>query len=124
MTQEAGKQVRLSVLNPRGELPQIPLSGLTAPRLDSLEGKRILLSGGKPDSMVFFDSLEELLKERYPTLTIVRRKFFSVTEGEKYDFHAWIERVKTSGGGRVDNEARLEKMGIPGVTITVDDLLP
>jgi hypothetical protein len=32
--------------------------------------------------------------------------------------------VKTSGGGRVDNEAKLEKMGIPGVTITVDDLLP
>jgi hypothetical protein len=124
MTKEAGDQVRLEVLNPRGVLPSIPVSGLTAPRLRSLEGKRIILLGGKPDSIVFFDALEELLKERYPTMTIVRSAFFSVTEGEKYDFDAFIEGVKTSGAGRVDNEAKLEKMGIPGVTITVDDLLP
>ena len=124
MTKDAGNQVNLEVLNPRAVLPSIPVSGLTAPRLDSLEGKRILLSGGKPDSIVFFDALEELLKERYPTLTIVRRAFFPVTEGGKYDFDAWIEGVKTSGGARVDNEAKLEKMGIPGVTVTVDDLLP
>jgi hypothetical protein len=124
MTKEAGNHVFLEVLNPRGVLPSIPPSSLTAPRLDSLEGKRILLSGGKPDSIVFFDALEELLKERYPTLNIVHRASSTVTEGEKYDFDAWIEGVKTSGAGRVDNEAKLEKMGIPGVTITVDDLLP
>jgi hypothetical protein len=124
MTKDAGNQVNLEVLNPRAVLPSIPVSGLTAPRLDSLEGKRILLSGGKPDSIVFFNALEALLKEKYPTLTIVRRAFFSVTEGEKYDFDAWIEGVKTSGGARVDNEAKLEKIGIPGVTVTVDDLLP
>lgn len=124
MTKEAGNQVLLEVLNPRAVLPSIPAIGLIAPRLDSLEGKRILLSGGKPDAIVFFDALEELLKERFPTLTIVRQAPLSLTEGEKYDFDAWIEGVKTSGGGRVDNEAKLEKMGIPGVAITVDDLLP
>ncbi len=124
MTKEAGGQVVLEVLNPRAVLPSIPVSGLTAPRLDSLEGKRILLSGGKPDAIVFFDVLGELLKERYPTLTIVRGASSTVTENNKNDFDAWIEGVKTSGGGRVDNEAKLEKMGIPGVSITVDDLLP
>ncbi len=124
MKKDAGDQVVLEVLNPRGVLPSIRPSGLTAPRLGSLEGKRIILLGGKPDSIVFFDALEELLKERYPTMTIVRSAFFSVTEGEKYDFDAFIEGVKTSGAGRVDNEAKLEKMGIPGVTITVDDQLP
>ena len=61
MTKDAGNQVLLEVLNPRAVLPSIPLSGLTAPRLDSLEGKRILLLGGKPDSIVFFDALEEFL---------------------------------------------------------------
>ena len=85
MTKEAGNQVLLEVLNPRAVLPSIPASGLTAPRLDSLEGKRILLSGGKPDSIVFFDALEELLKERYPTLTIERSGFFFDIEGEKHD---------------------------------------
>jgi len=124
MTKGADNQVLLEVLNPRASLPSIPLSGLTAPRLDSLEGKRILLSGGKPDSVVFFDVLEELLKGRYPTLIVERRAFFTVTEGKKYDFDAWVEGVKTSGAGRVDNEAKLEKMGIPGVTVVVDDLLP
>ncbi|MBN1830993.1 MAG: twin-arginine translocation signal domain-containing protein, partial [Deltaproteobacteria bacterium] len=124
MIKDAGDQVVLNVLNPRGVLPSILPSGLTAPRLDSLEGKRMILLAGKPDSIVFFDALEALLKERYPTLTIVRSAFFSPTEGEKYDFDAFIEGVKTSGAGRVDNEARLEKMGIPGVTITVDDQLP
>ena len=124
MTQGTDPQVLLEVFNPRAILPSIPVSGLTAPRLDSLEGKQILLSGGKPDSIVFFDILEGLLKERYPTLTIERRAFFTVTEGKKYDFDAWVEGVKTSGAGRVDNEAKLEKMGIPGVTVVVDDLLP
>ncbi len=124
MTKGAGNQVLLEVLNPRASLPSIPVSGLTAPRLDSLEGKRILLSGGKPDSVVFFDVLEKLLKGRYPTLIVERRAFFTVTEGNKYDFDAWVEGVKTSGAGRVDNEAKLEKMGLPGVTVVVDDLLP
>ena len=124
MTKDAGNQVLLKVLNPRAALPAITVSGLKAPRLDSLERKRILLSGGKPDSIVFFDALEELLKERYPALIIERRSFFSVMEGEKYDFDAWIEGIKTSGGARVDTEAKLEKMGIPGVTVIVDDLLP
>ncbi len=124
MTKGADNQVLLEVLNPRASLPSIPVSGLTAPRLDSLEGKRILLSGGKPDSIVFFDVLEKLLKERYPNLIVERRAFFSVTEGNKYGFDAWVEGVKTSGAGRVDNEAKLEIMGIPGVTVVVDDLLP
>lgn len=124
MTKGADNQVLLEVLNPRASLPSISRSGLTAARLDSLEGKRILLSGGKPDSIVFFDVLEKLLKERYPTLIVERRGFFTITEGNKYDFDAWVEGVKTSGAGRVDNEAKLEKMGIPGVTVVVDDLLP
>jgi len=114
----------LEVLNPRAVLHSAPITGLSSPRLTDLDGKRIALLSEKPDAVIFFDALEELLKERYPTLTIERRSSLSIREGEKYDFDAWIQGVKTSGSGRVDNEARLEKMSIPGVTITVDDLLP
>ena len=54
MKKEAGNQVFLEVLNPRAVLPSIPVSGLTAPRLDSLEGKRILLLGQKPADKIDF----------------------------------------------------------------------
>jgi hypothetical protein len=123
MTKEADIQVLLEVLNPRAVLPSIKVSGLIAPRLDSLDGKRILLAGVKPDSVVFFNALEELLKEKYPTLTVKRGSLFGRMIDDTSDFDAWIEGVKTSGDAKADNAAELEKMGIPGVSITVDDLL-
>ncbi len=44
-----------------------------APRLDTLEGKRLaLLDISKPGGAVFFDRLETLLTERYGVASILR----------------------------------------------------
>jgi hypothetical protein len=62
----------LRVLNPRGERDPIPARGIS-PRVPELEGKRIgLYWNGKPDGDYFWDTIEGLLKKRYPTATILR----------------------------------------------------
>jgi len=62
----------LEVLNPRGVLHSVPITGLSSPRLTDLAGKKIALLSEKSDAVVFFDAMEKLLKERYPTATILR----------------------------------------------------
>jgi len=57
----------LEVLNPRGVLHSVPVTGLAAPRLTDLAGKKIALLSEKPDVAAFYDALGKLLKERYPT---------------------------------------------------------
>jgi hypothetical protein len=119
----------LEVLNPRGVLHSVPMTGLTAPRPADLAGKKIALLSEKPDAVVFFDGMEKLLKERYPTATILR--FPSAASPMVPDnsaevaaqCDAWIQGVKTSGSSSNDTEAKLEKLGKPGVTFTVDGLL-
>ncbi len=64
-------QVSLEVLNPRGEVPPPPSLGLR-PRVADLAGKKIaLIDNGKPGAKNFLDAVQELLKQRYPTATIV-----------------------------------------------------
>ncbi|HTY63315.1 MAG TPA: hypothetical protein VMG30_13790 [Acidobacteriota bacterium] len=119
----------LEVLNPRGLLHTVPMVGLAAPRLTDLAGKRIALLSEKTDAAIFFDAMEKLLKERYPTATILR--FPSAASPMVPDnsaevaaqCDAWIQGVKNSGSSEKDTEARLEKLGKPGVTFTVDGLL-
>ena len=55
-------------LDERARAPQLP-----APRLDSLEGKRLaLLDISKPGGKAFLDRLEQILKERYGVAEVVR----------------------------------------------------
>jgi hypothetical protein len=62
----------LRVLNPRGERQAVPARGVS-PRLASLEGKRIgIYWNGKPDGDYFWDTIEGLLKNKFPTATILR----------------------------------------------------
>jgi len=112
----------LEVLNPRAELDAAPVQGLAAPRLDTLNGKKIALLGVKPDSFVFFTELKRLLNARFPEAIIEVRPLSDVKEACPFD--AWVTGVKTSGDGKLDQGARLEKMGIPGVDVVADDLLP
>jgi hypothetical protein len=119
----------LEVLNPRGVLHSIPMTGLKTPRPVDLAGKKIALLSEKPDAAVFFDAMGKLLKERYPTATILR--FPSAASPMVSDNSAevaaqcdvWLQGVKTSGSDNNDTEAKLEKLGKPGVTFTVDGLL-
>ncbi len=56
-------------LSPWAEVDPIPFRGLTAPRLTSLEGKKIgLFASSKPISKRIMTAFEEQLKKRYPTI--------------------------------------------------------
>ena len=68
----ANAPVILEVLNPRGEIEPPPVSGISA-RIRNLEGKKIgLYDNGKAGFAEFLDEIERLLKERYPTITVLR----------------------------------------------------
>jgi len=122
-------QVTLEVLNPRGVLQSVPITGLSNPRVTDLAGKRIALLSEKPDAEIFFDAMEELLKEKYPTATILR--FPSAanptrpdnTEEVSRECDTWLQGIKSSGSSIGDYEVKLEKLGKPGATFTVDGLL-
>jgi hypothetical protein len=65
--------VTLEVLNPRGVIEPPPTLGLSAPRVTDLAGKKIgLYWNGKVGTDVFFDRVEQLLKAKYSTCTILR----------------------------------------------------
>ena len=62
----------LKVLNPRGEREAVSARGIS-PRLTGLESKRIgLYWNGKQDGDYFWDTIEGLLKKKYPTATVLR----------------------------------------------------
>jgi len=68
----AASSVTLKVLNPRGESeppPNLAISG----RVTDLAGKKIGLYWlGKPDGDAFFDRVQKLLEEKFPTAKILR----------------------------------------------------
>jgi len=62
----------LRVLNPRGEREAAPARGIS-PRLPKIESKRIgLYWNGKLDGDYFWDTIEGLLKKKFPTATVFR----------------------------------------------------
>ncbi len=64
--------VTLEVMNPRAEIPPPPFSP-PSPRVKELSGKKIGIYWlGKAGGDNFWDGVEELLKERYPTAKILR----------------------------------------------------
>jgi hypothetical protein len=64
--------VSLEVMNPRAEIPPPPFSP-PSPRVKELSGKKIGIYWlGKAGGDNFWDGVDELLKEKYPTATIVR----------------------------------------------------
>ncbi len=67
----ASAQVTLDVMNPRGEIPPPPTVGIS-PRVNALAGKRIvLIDNGKFGASNFLDVVAQILKQKYPTATIV-----------------------------------------------------
>ena len=88
----AGAQVTIEVLNPRGIVPPPPAHGLR-PRLPDLSGKKIALcENGKLGATVFFDALEEALKQKFPAISILR---MPKPQGSRFAFDAkeWYPEV-------------------------------
>jgi len=62
----------LEVLNPRGERESTTVRGI-APRLAGLEGKKVgIYWNGKPDGDYFWDTIEELIRKKFPTTVVLR----------------------------------------------------
>ena len=122
-------ELTLEVLEPHGQLAFPERQGLFAPRLSDLNGKKIAIMAMGLDSMVFFDTIKSMLKNRYPTVEFAHFNYgipnapdISGEIAEKCD--GWIDGVKAAEtGSRHDTGARLEKRGCPGVAIVSDAIL-
>jgi hypothetical protein len=62
----------LNVLNPRGEREASVVRGVS-PRLATLDGKKIgIYWNGKPDGDYYWETVEQLLKKRFPASQVIR----------------------------------------------------
>jgi hypothetical protein len=84
--------VELKVLNPRGEI-ETKKAIAPSPRLNDLAGKRIgLYSNSKPGMDNVYTVLEELLKKKYPTATVIKtRGAFEIRDDEAKDLASKID---------------------------------
>lgn len=123
----AKDEITLEVLDPRGVLGSTEVKGLSNPRVADLNGKRIALLNENSD--LFFNALEKLLKKAYPTATLHR--FLSPASPMVPDNTAevakacdvWLEGVKTATSSEYDFDVKLETLGKPGATFSIDSLV-
>jgi hypothetical protein len=72
VSRPANDRVILEVLNPRGEIEPPPVYGISQ-RIQALDGKKIgLYDNGKDGFAEFLNEIERLLKEKHPTVTVLR----------------------------------------------------
>lgn len=91
----ASAQVTIEVMNPRGEIPPPKTLGISA-RGGSLDGKRIvLIDNGKYGASNFLDVLAAMLKQKYPTATIVM--YPKPAAQTITDLPKWYPTVKQQG---------------------------
>jgi hypothetical protein len=91
----AAAQVTLEVMNPRGEIPPPPTIGIN-PRVPSLAGKKIVLvDNGKYGADNFLDVIAQILKQKYPSATIVM--YPKPSAQTITDMPKWYPTVKQQG---------------------------
>jgi hypothetical protein len=91
----ASAQVTLEVMNPRGEIPPPKTLGIS-PRGGSLDGKKIvLIDNGKFGASNFLDVLADMLKQKYPTATVVM--YAKPAAQTITDLPKWYPTVKQQG---------------------------
>ena len=124
------KKISLICLNPRAEIV-VPekILGLTVPRVADLRGKRIgLVWCEKRGGENYFDAVQELLRKRFPTATIIRMNWAAGIETKLLDeVDTFIYGVGDSGIGAWESTARtiaIERLGKPGVVIFGSHLVP
>ena len=82
-------------MNPRGEIPPPKTLGIS-PRGGSLDGKKIvLIDNGKFGASNFLDVLADLLKQKYPTVTVVM--YPKPAAQTITDLPKWYPTVKQQG---------------------------
>jgi predicted GTPase len=91
----ASAQVTIEVMNPRGEIPPPKTLGIS-PRGGSLDGKKIvLIDNGKYGASNFLDVLAAMLKQKYPTATVVM--YPKPAAQTITDLPKWYPTVKQQG---------------------------
>lgn len=91
----AAAQVTLEVMNPRGEIPPPVTIGIN-PRIPDLVGKKIVLvDNGKFGANNFLDVVAAMLKQKYPTATIVM--YPKPAAQTITDIPKWYPTVKQQG---------------------------
>jgi len=91
----ASAQVTLEVMNPRGEIPPPKTLGIS-PRGGSLDGKKIvLIDNGKYGASNFLDALADMIKQKYPTATVVM--YPKPAAQTITDLPKWYPTVKQQG---------------------------
>lgn len=91
----ASAQVTLEVMNPRGEIPPPKTVGIS-PRGANLNGKKIvLIDNGKFGASNFLDVLADMLKQKYPTATVVM--YPKPAAQTITDLPKWYPTVKQQG---------------------------
>jgi hypothetical protein len=79
------------VLSPWAEADPVPPKGLTAPRLDCLEGKKIgLYCNDKRAAQPILTILEKKLKERFPTSQSI---WYNNHQTNVPEFADWLKSV-------------------------------
>jgi hypothetical protein len=95
LVRTSSAQVTLEVMNPRGEIPPPKTLGIS-PRGGSLDGKKIvLIDNGKFGASNFLDALADMLKQKYPTATIVM--YPKPAAQTITDLPKWYPTVKQQG---------------------------
>jgi hypothetical protein len=87
----ARAQVTLDVLNPRGVLPARTAAVGVTPRISDLSGKRVgLIANYKAGADLFLSKIEEVLKNKVPTATVVRLR---MGQGSNADYKGLADKV-------------------------------
>lgn len=87
----SNKKGQFEVLSPWAEADPVPLKGLTAPRLDSLAGKKIgLYRNDKRAAQPILTILEKKLKDRFPTCLI---SWYNGKKTSVAEFDEWLKSV-------------------------------
>ena len=67
-------------MNPQAAIPPPPSVGGLAPQVGDLAGKRIgRIANNKPGAELFLTKIEDLLKAKVPTATVVRLKMMKIS---------------------------------------------
>jgi hypothetical protein len=91
----ASATTTIEVMNPRGEIPPPPTIGIT-PRVKSLDAKKIVLvDNGKFGADNFLAVVAAMLKQKYPTATIVM--YPKPAAQTITDMPKWYPTVKQQG---------------------------
>ncbi len=87
------KTVELTLLNPRGVIEPPPIFA-PAPRVTDLAGKKIaLIHNMKQGANTFLDAVEELLKVKYPTATLLRQFTTTINLAKEPEFYDEVAKA-------------------------------